>query len=61
MVYIIDGPNFSHKRHLNQLRKRWSDDINCNSPEQEEAMDVIFDIFDLPSPQPAPKDVRKKD
>ena len=55
MVYIIDGPKFSHKRHLNQLRKRWSDDINCDSPEREETMDVIFDTFELPSPQPAPE------
>ena len=55
MVYIIDGPKFSHKRHLNQLRKRWSDDINTGPPEQEETMDVIFDTFDLPSPQSAPE------
>ena len=55
MVYIIDGPKFAHKRHLIHLRKRWSDKINCDSPEQEETMDVIFDTFDLPSPQPAPK------
>jgi len=55
MVYIIDGPKFSHKRHLNQLRKRWSDDTNTGPPEQQETMDVIFDTFDLPSPQPAPE------
>ena len=55
MVYIIDGLKFSHKKHLNVLRKRWSDDINRDSPEREETMDVIFDTFDLPSPQPAPE------
>ena len=55
MVYIINGPKFSHKRHLNQLRKWWSDNINCDSPEQEETTDVIFYTFDLPSPQPAPE------
>ena len=53
MVYIIDGPKFSHKRHTNQLRKRWSDDINSGPPENEDTMDVIYDTFDLPSPQQA--------
>ena len=55
MVYIIDGPKFSHKRHLNQLRKRWSDDINCDSSEREETIDVIFYTFDLQFPQSAPE------
>ena len=55
MVYIVEGPTFTHKRHLNQLRKRWSDDPDINPPEVEETMDIIYDMFDLPSPQPTPQ------
>ena len=55
MVYIVEGPKFSHKRHLNQLRKRLSEDVNSGPPEQEEVMDVIYDTFSLPTPQAAPQ------
>ena len=62
MVYIIKGPQFSHKRHLNQLRKRLSDDIDSGPPE-EEVMDVIYDTFSLPTPlaaQPERRSQRKR-
>ena len=58
MVYIVEGPKFSHKRHLNQLRKRLSGDVNSGPTEQEEAMDVIYDTFSLPTPQAVPQQRR---
>ena len=53
MVYIIQGPQFSHKRHLNQIRKWLLDDTN--STPQEEVMDTIYDTFDIQIPQAAPE------
>ena len=50
MVYIVEGPHFTHKKHLNQLRKRASDDSSETPPEQE-IMDLLYDTFDLEAPQ----------
>lgn len=44
MVYIIKGPQFTHKRHLNQIRKRLSDDTDSSPPE---GIDVIYNTFDI--------------
>ena len=49
MIYIIKGPQFTHKRHLNQLRKRLTDEADRGSPE-ETVMYVIYDTFDIPTP-----------
>ena len=46
MIYIIKGPQFTHKRHLNQLRKCLTDETDSGPPE-ETVMDVIYDTFDL--------------
>lgn len=54
MVYIIQGPRFSHKRHLNQIRKRLLDDCN-STPQEEVVMDTIYDTFDIQIPQAAPE------
>ena len=48
MIYIIKGPQFTHKRHLNQLRKRLTDE--ADRPPEETVMDVIYDFFDIPTP-----------
>ena len=40
MIYIIKGPEFTHKRHLNQLRKHLTAEANSEPPE-ETVMDVI--------------------
>ena len=55
MIYIIKGPQFTHKRHLNQIRKHLSHNANSGSPEEKEATDVIYDTFDMPIPQAAPE------
>ena len=35
MVYIVEGPKYTHKRHQNQLQKRRLNDSN-NVPQTEE-------------------------
>ena len=60
MIYIIIGPQFIHNRHLNQIRKRLSDDADCSPPEEKEVMDVIDDTFDMPIPQADPEQRRLK-
>ena len=55
IIYIIKGPQFTHKRHLNQIRKRLLDDADSGPPEEKEVMDVICDTFHMPIPQAALK------
>ena len=50
-MYIIRGPQFTHKRHLNQIWKHLSDDADGAPSEEKEVVDVIYDTFDLPIPQ----------
>lgn len=51
VIYIIQGPKFLHKRHLNQTRKRLLEDSNGLPQEEEEVMDTIFDTFNMQRPQ----------
>ena len=50
MVYIVEGPHAMHKKHLNQIRKRTSDESN-ETPPEEEMLDLLYDAFDLEPPQ----------
>ena len=54
VIYIIKGPQFTHKRHLNQIRKR-SSIVPDNGPAEDVAMDVIYDTFDIPTPLVIPE------
>ena len=47
MVYIVEGPKYSHKRHQNQLQKRRLNDSNDVPQKDKEPIDTIFDMFDL--------------
>ena len=60
MIYIIKGPQFTHERHLNQIKKRLSDDADSGPPEEKEVMDVIYDTFDMPILQAVPEQRRLK-
>ena len=51
MIYVIKGPQFTHKRHLKQIRKRLSDDADGGPSEEKEVMNVIYNTFDIPIPQ----------
>ena len=50
MVYIVEGPKYTHKRYQNQLQKRRLHDTN-DIPQTEESIDTFFDMFDLDPPQ----------
>ena len=49
MMYIVKGPQFMHKRHLSQLRRRISNEAN-SGPSEETVMYVIYDTFNIPPP-----------
>ena len=51
MVYIVEGPKYTHKRPQNQLQKRRWNDSNDVPQTEEELIDTIFDMFDLDPPQ----------
>ena len=59
-VYILKGPQFTHKQHLKQNRKHQSDDADSSPPEEKEILDVIYDTFDRQIPQTAPEQRRFK-
>ena len=56
MVYIVEGPKYTHKRQQNQLQKRRLND--SNDVQTEEPIDTIFDMFDLDPPQPT-REIRR--
>ena len=45
MTYMVQGPRWEYKHHLNQLRHRHA---NLESPRQEIPMEVLYDTFDIP-------------
>ena len=47
MVYIVEGPKYTHKRHQN----RRLNDSNDVPQTEEEPIVTIFDMFDLDPPQ----------
>ena len=50
MVYMIEGPNGTLKKHLNQIRKRFTDEQSETPPEEQETLELIYDTFDLEQP-----------
>ena len=60
MINIIKSLQFTHKRHLDQIRKRLLDDADCGPPEEKEVIDVIYDTFDMPIRQATPEQHRLK-
>ena len=54
MMYIVNGSQFTNKRHIVQLRRRIS--IGSDSGSSEETMiDVFSDTFNIPIPLVAPE------
>ena len=45
MLYIVEGPKYTPKRHQNQLQKRRLNDCNDLPQTEEELIDTIFDMF----------------
>ena len=50
MVYLVKGPKFVHKRHLKQIEKKKLSNLKENNHPEEEAMDIMFDTFNMPAP-----------
>ena len=55
MVYIVEGPKYTHERHQNQLQKRRLNDSNDVPQIEEDPIDTIFDMFDFDPPQTTPE------
>ena len=53
MTYIILGPTATHERHLNQIRRRRLDDLGRTPQDEEEAIETLYDTFDIEPPQAA--------
>ena len=52
LVYIVQGPKNTHRRHMKQLRKcRLNESEESPQNTCEEPIDAIFDHFDLDTPQ----------
>ena len=56
---MVKGPQFTHKRHLNQLRRHLTDEVD-SGPSEETEMDIIYDTFDIPIPLAVPEIRRSK-
>ena len=56
MLYMVKSKKLIHKRHLNQLRRRFTEEI---SKDNEEPMEIFYDLFDIPTP-PLPETVVQK-
>ena len=54
MMYIIKGPQFMDKRHLDQLRRRILNEADVSLLD-EMVMDVIYDTFNIPTPLVTPE------
>ena len=52
-TYIILGPTATQKRHLNQIKMRRLDDPGRTSHDEEEAIETLYDTFDIEPPQAA--------
>ena len=55
MVYIVEGPKYTHKRQQIQLQKRRLNDSNEVPQTEEEPVETIFDMFDLDPPKSTPE------
>ena len=58
VVYIVEGPKYTHKKHQNQLQKRRLNDSNAVPQSEEEPIDIVFDMFDLDPPKSTPEEGR---
>ena len=54
MMYIVKGTQFTHKRHLNQIRRNMLNEVG-SGPSEEIVMNVIYNTFNIPTPLVAPQ------
>ena len=51
MIYTVQGKKSIHRRHVNQLQKRITDEPKENPQIEEGDLQDRYDIFDLQMPQ----------
>ena len=54
-MYVLKGKKYEHQRHINQLTPRYTENT---IEDQEVPMEVLYDVFDIPTP-PIPIIVRR--
>ena len=55
MVYIVEGPRGTYKKHINQMRRRTTEDPEGNPSDQSEIMKNLYDAFELVTPKTPPE------
>ena len=51
MIYTVQGKKFIHRRHINQLQKRLTDEPTETPQIEEDDLQDLYDTFDLQMPQ----------
>ena len=51
MIYTVQGKKFIHRRHINQLQKRITDEPTETPQIDEDDLQDLYDTFDLQIPQ----------
>lgn len=46
MTYMVQGQRWEHKRHINQLKRRFTVLV---SPRKEVPNEILYDMFDVPT------------
>ena len=55
MIYTVQGKTFIHRRHVNQLQKRITDEPTETPQIEENDQLDLYDTFDLQMPQDEPE------
>ena len=59
VIYIIQGSTFKHKRYVNQIRKRITEDQDDLPQEEVEAIETVYDTFDIEPTAKIPPEPRR--
>ena len=46
VLYMLKSKKWEHKRHVNQIRPRYTKEVT----DEEVPMEVLYDMFDVPAP-----------
>ena len=60
MIYTVQGKKFIHRRHINQLQKRITDESTETPQIEEDDLQDLYDTFDLQMPQAEQEEPRLK-
>ena len=51
MIYTVQGKKFTHRRHVNQLQKRITNELTETPQIEEDDLQDLYDTFDHQMPQ----------